>query len=408
MEKQGIQYFSNFDENNIYGKKYLLEQVFHLYSKKCGIVGKYNIPIFIPKYNNFYTNTNSDCKNKYLNTCNINTITFNINTIKHKFDIKGEKNIEKNFLDKILKDNKKIFITSFYNYIIFLDLKKNKINLDQFTKIDNPSIIYKLYINLIKFKMIDVSHLMVSVIITMYNSSKTIYKCLYSILNQTHKNIEIIIVDDNSSDNSINIVEKMMQNNNNIKLINNKQNRGTYYCKNCALNQLSKKTRYIIFQDSDDFSHCERVRKQIEILYFNNGKASMTLCRRYNRFRYALVSNVYDISVFKQLGFFDDVRFGADSEYLYRFYTLYKLDNALCSLEYFKNKLHQNIPNMYYLIPNFLYIINCNDEKCLTNQIPLGSKKRRDYVDIFKKKVDNLDNLYKEFKDNKSNSQPDL
>lgn len=57
----------------------------------------------------------------------------------------------------------------------------------------------------------------VSVIIPMYNSSKHIEECIQSILNQTYENIELIIVDDKSKDNSTQIVKKF--NDNRIKLI---------------------------------------------------------------------------------------------------------------------------------------------------------------------------------------------
>lgn len=89
----------------------------------------------------------------------------------------------------------------------------------------------------------------VSIIIPIYNSDKYLKKCLDSILNQTYKNIEIILVNDGSTDNSLNICKEYKEKDNRIKIINN-TNHGVSYSRNCGIKIANGD--YIVFVDSDD------------------------------------------------------------------------------------------------------------------------------------------------------------
>lgn len=90
---------------------------------------------------------------------------------------------------------------------------------------------------------------LVSCIVPVYNAESTIQRCLDSILNQTYKNIEIIIVDDNSTDSSI---KKIYQNSDKrIKIIQHKNNEGPSKSRNDGI--LTAKGEYICFIDSDDY-----------------------------------------------------------------------------------------------------------------------------------------------------------
>ena len=90
----------------------------------------------------------------------------------------------------------------------------------------------------------------ISVIIPVYNTGNYLKKCLNSILNQTLKEIEIIIVNDGSSDNSLDIIKKYMKKNKNIILIN-KENGGQGSARNMGISRATGE--YISFVDSDDF-----------------------------------------------------------------------------------------------------------------------------------------------------------
>lgn len=90
----------------------------------------------------------------------------------------------------------------------------------------------------------------ISVIISVYNTEKYIEKCVDSILDQTYKEIEIILVNDGSKDKSREILKKY-EKNSKVKIIDNKKNMGLSYSRNIALKESTGK--YIGYIDSDDF-----------------------------------------------------------------------------------------------------------------------------------------------------------
>lgn len=106
----------------------------------------------------------------------------------------------------------------------------------------------------------------VSVIIPMYNSSKHIKECIDSVINQTYRNIEIIVVDDASSDNSVQIIKSIKDSR--IKMIELKQNGGAAIARN---NGIEKATGdYICFLDSDDYWKLDKIEKQVKFIEANN------------------------------------------------------------------------------------------------------------------------------------------
>lgn len=91
----------------------------------------------------------------------------------------------------------------------------------------------------------------ISIIVTVYNAEKYISECLESILKQTYQNIEVIIVNDGSTDNSENILRKFKQRNPNKIILINQKNQGVY---NALRNGLDNVTGdYLIIIDNDDY-----------------------------------------------------------------------------------------------------------------------------------------------------------
>ena len=90
----------------------------------------------------------------------------------------------------------------------------------------------------------------VSVIIPCYNVEKYLGKCLESILNQTYSNLEIICVNDGSTDSTLALLEEYSQKDERIRIIN-QQNQGVSAARNSGLEVATGS--YIIFVDSDDF-----------------------------------------------------------------------------------------------------------------------------------------------------------
>lgn len=92
---------------------------------------------------------------------------------------------------------------------------------------------------------------MVSIVVPCYNTSRYIQSCLYSILRQDYENIEIICVDDCSTDETCTLVRHMMRRDNRIKLISTSVNSGLSISRNLGLRNSHGK--YVMFVDGDDY-----------------------------------------------------------------------------------------------------------------------------------------------------------
>lgn len=112
---------------------------------------------------------------------------------------------------------------------------------------------------------------LVSVIIPLYNAEKYIEETMESILNQTYKNIEIVVVDDGSKDQSASIVKNIERKYpEQIKYILQK-NQGVSVARNTGIENASGE--YISFLDSDDLWHQTKIEKQMESMHKNNMNA---------------------------------------------------------------------------------------------------------------------------------------
>ncbi|RLZ12734.1 glycosyltransferase family 2 protein [Faecalibacter macacae] len=107
---------------------------------------------------------------------------------------------------------------------------------------------------------------LISIITPCYNSEKFIQETYYSIYHQSYTNWEWIIVDDNSTDDSVKIIKEF--NDKRIILIRNKSNKGAAFSRNVALRQA--KGRFITFIDSDDLWEKEFLEKSLNFLNDNN------------------------------------------------------------------------------------------------------------------------------------------
>ncbi len=185
---------------------------------------------------------NEQLNKYYLNNLNINHLYFYLNITNTNGNNKSLNN--ENLSDKIIGDKK-------------LNDEKNKINKSNFNEenmlIDKSR---KIKENL---KIEDKNHLnspknkekpAISVIVPVYNNEDYLEECLDSILNQTLKNIEIICINDGSTDNSLQILENYAEKDIRIKLYN-QSNQGAGIARNKGIdNSIGK---YLCFIDSDDF-----------------------------------------------------------------------------------------------------------------------------------------------------------
>lgn len=97
----------------------------------------------------------------------------------------------------------------------------------------------------------------VSVIIPVYNTEKYVEEAVRSIMNQTLFDIEIIVIDDGSTDNSLQVVNELQKIDNRIHIYTQK-NKGQSTARNSGLNHA--KGMYIYFMDSDDILHADALR----------------------------------------------------------------------------------------------------------------------------------------------------
>ena len=101
---------------------------------------------------------------------------------------------------------------------------------------------------------------LVSVIIPVYNREKTIYRAVDSVLKQSYKNVEVIIVDDCSTDNTLEVIQRFEDDR--IKVYQNSKNRGACYSRNKGVRY--SQGDYIAFQDSDDEWEIDKLKICLE------------------------------------------------------------------------------------------------------------------------------------------------
>ena len=199
---------------------------------------------------------------------------------------KKEKNKSKKFINVIL-------ILFIFAYLLILDnfkyhsLDKEIIKIKEFEKSYSKSFIYNFFLEnnineISKFREINIKDILiennfyqknenpdVSVIITVFNQANCFYKALRSVQNQSLKNIEIIIVDDCSLDNTTEVIEKYMIEDKRIIYLKNKSNYGKIKSRSDAVK--IAKGKYITIVDGDDaFCHRNILYNSLSILNMAN------------------------------------------------------------------------------------------------------------------------------------------
>lgn len=113
---------------------------------------------------------------------------------------------------------------------------------------------------------------LISVIIPTYNREKTILRSVMSVLNQTYKNLELIVVDDCSTDNTKEVVSQIKDSR--FKYYCLERNSGACVARNYGIEKAAGE--YIAFNDSDDQWHKDKLEKQLSFLINNN--VDVTVC----------------------------------------------------------------------------------------------------------------------------------
>ena len=121
---------------------------------------------------------------------------------------------------------------------------------------------------------------LISVIINVYNGEKYIKKCLDSVINQTYDNIEILVVDDCSKDNTLNIINSYSDKR--IRLLKNKKNMGLSLSRNVGID--NAKGKYLYFVDVDDYIEKDTIEYLYNLIKKYNVK--IATCNTLNIYNY--------------------------------------------------------------------------------------------------------------------------
>ncbi|BFM42295.1 glycosyltransferase family 2 protein [Flavobacterium sp. CFS9] len=120
----------------------------------------------------------------------------------------------------------------------------------------------------------------VSIIMPSYKSERFITKSIESVLNQTHKNWELIIIDDCSPDNSLQIIKEYCNIDSRIRLVTHEKNSGVAESRNRGIKEA--KFPYIAFLDSDDLWEENKLEVQLNFMEQNKAAISFTQYYRIN------------------------------------------------------------------------------------------------------------------------------
>lgn len=142
---------------------------------------------------------------------------------------------------------------------------------------------------------------LISVVMPAYNAEKTIEKAIQSVIMQTYSNIEVIVIDDGSQDETVNLAASYAQKDHRIKVVQNQSNKGVALARNRGVEEA--KGEWIAFLDSDDRWEPSKLEKQSDILRKN---PSCHLCYTGSAFENDEgIRSSYILSVPKQLRYHD-------------------------------------------------------------------------------------------------------
>lgn len=236
---------------------------------------------------------------------------------------------------------------------------------------------------------------LVSVVITSFNAEDTIEYSIFSVLNQTYPNVEVVVCDDHSTDSTWFKLRELEKRCRGLKVFRQNSNYGTYLAKNVAINNASGE--FIAFQDSDDISHPERISVQVYPLIKNkNIVATRTKYLRYDDFsgkiikvggnesKFGLITLLVRSSVYNEIGYFDSVRKAGDDEFMQRIRYFYGREKIV----------DQNVTLYCALLRENSLIadmIKRNDDGSIEQN---SSHERREYVRVFKNRYETKNKKY--------------
>lgn len=238
---------------------------------------------------------------------------------------------------------------------------------------------------------------LISIIVPVYKVEKYLPKCINSIINQTYKNLEIILVDDGSPDNCPNMIEEYARNDKRIKIIH-KENGGLSSARNAGLEIATGD--YISFVDSDDYVR----RDYIEILLNNlkNANADISICKnkKFSEGEEIIINEVSDVEIYnkKQL-IYELFKFGAVHECAWgKLYAKKLFDNIRFPIgriyedSSIMHEIYNNVEKAVYT-NNELYYYLVNRSDSIMGNTYSAKKQHDNYLFIIERQEYLLKNL---------------
>lgn len=183
---------------------------------------------------------------------------------------------------------------------------------------------------------------LVSIIMPAYNAEEYIDTAIQSLLKQTWKNIEIIIVDDCSTDRTFEIIQQFETTYKQIKVFQTPKNSGAYVARNIGLR--AAKGEFVTINDADDWSHPRKIEIQMNHLKANPQVIANTselsritenlhIYRRGTKGKF-IFSNMSSLlfkkkEVLESIGYWDKVRFAGDGEFKRRLIRYFGKDKII-------------------------------------------------------------------------------
>lgn len=169
------------------------------------------------------------------------------------------------------------------------------------------------------------------VIMPVYNKEEFLEYAIESVLQQSYKDIHLVVIDDKSTDNSLDIINKY-RGDQRVTILENEENKGCYYTRNRGLDYIEKTgASFFTIHDADDRSSITRFKKILP--YFNDQPllGIKTTYLRVDTDGRPVFNNlgdkdiyasegiaIYRSKVFNILGYYDNTRFSGDTDYWWR------------------------------------------------------------------------------------------
>jgi tetratricopeptide (TPR) repeat protein len=169
---------------------------------------------------------------------------------------------------------------------------------------------------------------LVSVVISAHNATPTLPLALSSVLNQSWRNIEVLVVDDASTDSTATMIDGFAARDRRVRPLGMRRNGGTYACRNRAVNEA--RGAFITFHDADDWMHPKRIETEMAAFSSPSVQAVNSRWFRMNeagQVRFVPGANpiyanpsflLFRAETLRRLGSYDGVRASADTEMLWR------------------------------------------------------------------------------------------